>query len=69
MCQIWCDAAYDNKTHKAGLGILIREIINGGIKETKLVKIKPIEPDCACYIKTNQDLAECLIKYQEAIKN
>ena len=37
--------------------------------ETKLVKIKPIEPDCACYIKTNQDLAECLIKYQEAIKN
>ena len=36
MCQIWCDAAYNDKTHKAGLGILIRQIIDGGIKETKI---------------------------------
>lgn len=36
MAQIWVDAAYDNKTHKAGLGILIRQMIDGGIKETTL---------------------------------
>lgn len=36
MAQIWVDGSFNNQTHKAGLGILIRQIIDGGIKETKI---------------------------------
>lgn len=34
--QIWADASFNNWTKEAGLGILIREIIPNGVKETKL---------------------------------
>lgn len=36
MCQIWTDASFDSKTKEAGLGILIRQLIPHGIKETTL---------------------------------
>lgn len=36
MCQIWTDASFDSKTKGAGLGILIRQLIPHGIKETTL---------------------------------
>lgn len=39
--QIWVDGAFNHKTKEAGLGILIREIIPNGTKETRLhVKTK-----------------------------
>lgn len=34
--QIWVDAAFNHKTKQAGLGILIRELISNGVKETRL---------------------------------
>lgn len=34
--QIWVDAAFNHKTKQAGLGILIRELIPNGVKETRL---------------------------------
>lgn len=34
--QIWVDASFNKWTKEAGLGILIREIIPNGVKETKL---------------------------------
>lgn len=36
MCQIWTDASFNHKTKEAGLGILIRQLIPHGIKETTL---------------------------------
>lgn len=36
MVQIWTDASFNNYTKNAGLGILIRELIPGGVKETKI---------------------------------
>ena len=34
--QIWVDASFNHKTKDAGLGILIRQLIPHGIKETAL---------------------------------
>lgn len=34
--QIWADSSYNCKTKEAGLGILIRQLIPHGIKETTL---------------------------------
>lgn len=34
--QIWCDSSFNPKTKDAGLGIMIRQIIKGGTKETRL---------------------------------
>lgn len=34
--QIWTDASFNPKTKKAGLGILIRQLIPNGIKEIRL---------------------------------
>lgn len=36
MVQLWTDASFDSKTKEAGLGILIRQLIPHGIKETTL---------------------------------
>lgn len=36
MCQIWCDGSFNSKTHEAGLGILIREYVQHGFKETRI---------------------------------
>ena len=44
MCQLWVDASYDERTQDAGLGILIRDIIPQGIKETTYrVKTKAVD--------------------------
>lgn len=44
MCQLWVDASYDEKTQDAGLGILIRDIIPHGIKETAYrIKTKAVD--------------------------
>lgn len=34
--QLWCDSSFDSKTKDAGLGILIRQLIPNGIKETRI---------------------------------
>lgn len=34
--QIWVDASFNPKTKEAGLGILIRQLVKGGTKETRL---------------------------------
>lgn len=33
--QIWTDASFNDKTKEAGLGILVRQLLKNGIKETK----------------------------------
>lgn len=37
--QIWTDASFNPKTKTAGLGIMIRQLVKGGIKETR-IKLK-----------------------------
>lgn len=37
--QIWVDASFNPKTKDAGLGIMIRQLVKGGTKETR-IKIK-----------------------------
>lgn len=34
--QCWVDASFNHKTKEAGLGILIRQLVKGGTKETRL---------------------------------
>lgn len=34
--QIWVDASFNPKTKEAGLGIMIRQLVKGGTKETRL---------------------------------
>lgn len=34
--QIWVDASFNYRTKEAGLGILIRQIIKDGVKETRI---------------------------------
>lgn len=34
--QIWTDASFNHKTKEAGLGILIRQLVKGGTKETRI---------------------------------
>lgn len=34
--QIWTDASFNSQTKEAGLGILIRQLVKNGIKETRL---------------------------------
>lgn len=34
--QIWCDASFNQKTKDAGLGILLRQMVPDGIKETRI---------------------------------
>lgn len=36
MVQIWADGSFNPKTKDAGLGIIIRQMIKGGIKETRI---------------------------------
>lgn len=36
MVQIWADGSFNPKTKDAGIGIIIRQMIKGGIKETTL---------------------------------
>ena len=39
--QIWTDASFNPKTKDAGLGIMIRQLVKGGIKETRIkLKVK-----------------------------
>lgn len=39
--QIWTDAGFDPKTKNAGLGILIRQLVPNGVKETRIkLKVK-----------------------------
>ena len=35
--------------------------------QSDIMVIKPIKPDCVNSIKTNGDMAECLIKYMEVL--
>lgn len=35
--------------------------------KSNITVIKPIKPDCVNSIKTNGDMAECLIKYMEVL--
>ena len=35
--------------------------------QSDITVIKPIKPDCVNSIKTNGDMAECLIKYMEVL--
>lgn len=34
--QIWVDASFNHKTKDAGLGIMIRQLVKGGTKETRI---------------------------------
>ena len=34
--QIWTDASFNPKNKEAGLGIMIRQLVKGGIKETRI---------------------------------
>lgn len=36
MVQVWTDASFNSKTKDAGLGITIRQLIKGGVKETRI---------------------------------
>jgi ribonuclease HI len=36
MVQIWADGSFNPKTKDAGIGIIIRQMIKGGIKETRI---------------------------------
>lgn len=36
MVCVWCDASFDETTLKCGCGIVIKQLIQGGIKETRI---------------------------------
>ena len=36
MVQVWCDSSFNSQTKECGCGILIRQLIPNGIKETRL---------------------------------
>jgi ribonuclease HI len=36
MTSIWCDASYNEQTKKAGCGIVIKQLLYNGIKETRI---------------------------------
>ena len=36
MVCVWCDASFDNETKKCGLGVVIKQLILGGIKESRI---------------------------------
>lgn len=36
MACVWCDASFDETTLKCGCGIVIKQLIHGGIKETRI---------------------------------
>lgn len=42
MVCVWCDASYDDKTKKCGLGVVIKQLVFGGVKESR-IQVK----DCA----------------------
>lgn len=46
--QIWVDAGFDNNTKTAGFGIVIRQLVKNGVKETRLsIKDKAIDNNFA----------------------
>lgn len=36
MVCVWCDASFDHETKKCGCGIVIKQLISGGVKETRI---------------------------------